>query len=94
MRKTLHDIKILVVLLSVVALTLVMATAHFAQGADRESQTGEDLGKIGAKLANPLGQLYALSMSFYMPQFYDGDANTGDPEVGATLTFFIITRID
>jgi hypothetical protein len=26
-------------------------------------------------------------MSFNMPQFYDGDANTGDPEVGATLLF-------
>ena len=45
------------------------------------------LGQIGAKLANPLGDLWALSMSFNMPQFYDGDANTGDPELGATLLF-------
>jgi len=42
------------------------------------------LGQIGAKLANPLGDLWALVMSFNMPQFYDGDANTGDPQLGAT----------
>jgi hypothetical protein len=42
------------------------------------------LGQIGAKLANPLGDLWALVMSFNMPQFYDGDANTGDPQFGAT----------
>ena len=59
-----------------------------------KAQSGQDLGKIGAKLANPLADLWALNMSFNMPQFYDGDANTGDREVGATLTFFIITRID
>jgi len=45
------------------------------------------LGQIGAKLANPLGDVWALSMSFNMPQFYDGDANTGDPQLGATLLF-------
>ena len=45
------------------------------------------LGKVGAKLANPLANLWALSMSFNMPQFYDGDVNTGNPELGATLLF-------
>jgi len=43
------------------------------------------LGQIGAKLANPLSDLWALNMSFNMPQFYDGDANTGDPQLGATM---------
>ena len=52
-----------------------------------KTQSGQDLGKVGAKLANPLADLWALSMSFNMPQFYDGDANTGDPEVGASLLF-------
>jgi hypothetical protein len=52
-----------------------------------KTESGQDLGKIGAKLANPLADLWALSMSFNMPQFYDGDANTGDPELGATLVF-------
>jgi len=43
------------------------------------------LGEIGAKLANPLGDVWALNTSFNMPQFYDGDVNTGDPQLGATL---------
>jgi hypothetical protein len=43
------------------------------------------LGNIGAKLANPVSDLWALNMSFNMPQFYDGDANTGDPQLGATM---------
>jgi hypothetical protein len=45
------------------------------------------MGAIGAKLANPLSDLWALNTSFNMPQFYDGDVNTGNPEVGATLLF-------
>jgi len=45
------------------------------------------LGDIGAKLANPLGDVWALNMSFNMPAFYDGDVNTGDPQLGATLLF-------
>ncbi len=45
------------------------------------------LGEIGAKLANPLGDLWALSFSLNAPQFFDGDVNTGDPEVGGSLIF-------
>ena len=52
-----------------------------------ETESGQNLGKIGAKLANPLANLWALNMSFNMPQFYDGDANTGDPKLGATMLF-------
>ena len=87
MRKLLHGAKILGVLMSVVALTLVMATPHFAQGADQDSKSEQDLGKIGAELANPLSELWALNMSINMPQFYDGDVNTGDPEIGASMLF-------
>jgi hypothetical protein len=52
-----------------------------------KNQSGQDLGQVGAKLSNPLANLWALSMSFNMPEFYDGDLNTGDPELGATLLF-------
>jgi hypothetical protein len=45
------------------------------------------LGEVGAKLANPLGELWALQMNFQMPQFFDGDVNTGDPQVGANMIF-------
>jgi hypothetical protein len=60
MTKIRHDIKILVLVLSIVALTLVMANPHFAQGADQGSKSGQDLGKIGAKLVNPISNLWAL----------------------------------
>ena len=45
------------------------------------------LGQVGAKLANPLSDVWALNTSFNMPQFYDGDVNTGDPQLGATMLF-------
>ena len=78
------------VFLSVLCILFAAAPVQAGESTDTsapKTQSGENLGKIGAKLANPLGQLYALSMSFNMPQFYDGDANTGDPELGATLLF-------
>jgi hypothetical protein len=42
------------------------------------------LGQIGAKLSNPLGDLWSLTTSWNMPAFYDGDVNTGDPQLGAS----------
>jgi hypothetical protein len=42
------------------------------------------LGAIGAKLANPLGDIWAITTSWNMPAFYDGDVNTGDPKIGAS----------
>ena len=47
----------------------------------------KDLGAVGAKLANPLSDLWSISMNFQMPTFYDGDINTGDPEAGADMIF-------
>ena len=43
------------------------------------------LGNIGAKLANPLGDVWALTTSWNMPAFYDGDVNAGNPEIGASM---------
>ena len=45
------------------------------------------LGEIGAKLANPVSDLWALTFSFKTPSFYDGDLNTGDPKIGASVLF-------
>ena len=45
------------------------------------------LGSIGNKLANPLSELWQLSMSYNLPTFYDGDVNKGDGPVGAALAF-------
>ena len=43
------------------------------------------LGNVGAKLANPLADLWSMSMNFEFLKFYDGDINTGDAKVGSDL---------
>jgi hypothetical protein len=43
------------------------------------------LGNVGAKLANPVSDLWSMSMNFEFLKFYDGDINTGDAKVGSDL---------
>jgi hypothetical protein len=45
------------------------------------------LGNIGAKLADPTANIWALSFNIQGPTFYDGDLNTGNPEVGGNVVF-------
>jgi hypothetical protein len=45
------------------------------------------LGDIGAKLSNPLSDLWALNFNFEFLKFYDGDINTGDAKVGSDVIF-------
>jgi len=45
------------------------------------------LGQIGAKLANPLGELWSLNFNFETPKFFDGVVNTGNPRIGADVIF-------
>jgi hypothetical protein len=52
-----------------------------------EKAEEEKLGELGSKLANPLADLWALSFSVNAPQFFDGNINTGDPEVGGSMLF-------
>jgi hypothetical protein len=42
------------------------------------------LGDIGAKLSNPLGNIWAITTTWNMPAYYDGDVNTGNPHIGAS----------
>ncbi|MBW1852491.1 MAG: hypothetical protein JRJ15_13920 [Deltaproteobacteria bacterium] len=67
--------------LSFIGLTLSAAKADEKAGAPEH----KDMGAVGAKLANPLSDLWSLSMSFEVPKFFDGDLNTGNPEVGADM---------
>ena len=48
---------------------------------------GGDMGAVGAKLANPLSDLWSLNFNYQALQFSDGDVNQGDSEVGSTLIF-------
>ncbi len=63
----------------------VLATPSPAPAQPKPSGSG--LGDVGNKLANPLSDLWALSSSFNAPQSFDGDLNTGDPEVGGLMVF-------
>jgi hypothetical protein len=43
------------------------------------------LGNIGAKLADPTSNIWAMAMSFNAPAFYDGNVNNGDSKVGGAV---------
>ena len=45
-----------------------------------------DVAEIGAKLSNPVSNVWALFTEFDL-DFSDGDVNTGDPEVGGAMLF-------
>jgi hypothetical protein len=45
------------------------------------------LGDIGAKLADPTANIWALTFNVQGPEFYDGDLNTGSPQVGGNVIF-------
>ena len=70
--------------------TALLGTGALAQEQNKAgsgAQSKNNLGQVGAKLANPLGNLWALQFSFDTPKFFDGDVNTGDPKVGADAIF-------
>jgi hypothetical protein len=41
------------------------------------------LGQIGASVSNPTSDLWQVSTSFQLLEFFDGDVNTGDPKLGS-----------
>ena len=43
------------------------------------------MGSIGAKLADPTSDLWAIQLNFQGPTFNDGDLNLGSPEYGGNL---------
>ncbi len=67
------------------ALAPVSATA--GETAANPKAGHDDLGAVGKKLVNPLGELWSLSMNFEPVKFYDGDLNTGNPELGSDMIF-------
>jgi hypothetical protein len=67
--------------------TVAKAQAQQDSASAPKAQSGTNLGEIGAKLANPLSELWSLQFNLQAPQFYDGDVNTGDPQLGANMIF-------
>lgn len=55
-------------------------------GATGAAAAESDVAEIGAKLSNPVSNVWALFTEFDI-DFSDGDVNTGDPEVGGAMLF-------
>jgi hypothetical protein len=51
------------------------------------AQEHSDMDAIGAKLSNPLSNLWSLSFDFHPLITYNGDGNKGSSNVGAGVTF-------
>lgn len=76
------------ILACVVCTTLSTVTTASSAAAEAPGEaSAQDLTEVGNKLANPLSNLWALSASINAPQFFDGNANTGDPQIGGLMVF-------
>lgn len=77
------------VLAVVLSTTAASAREGIDPGGDKDHNRPEhgSLGNIGAKLADPTSNVWALSFNIQGPTFYDGDLNSGDPEVGGNVIF-------
>ena len=103
MKVKLKNILLRVVLVGLIAVVMVfgMSTGSvWSHEADphphAEDSKAEDaykhpkhgnLGKVGAKLANPLSDLWSLQFDFQPLRFFDGDVNRGDEVVGSGVVF-------
>lgn len=65
----------------------VSATEEVSSGASAHAPDGDELAAAGAKLANPLGSLWALNFDLHPLQFFDGTAVSGGPKYGAGMNF-------
>jgi hypothetical protein len=45
------------------------------------------LGEVGNKLSDPTANIWALQFNVQGPQFFDGNVNEGDPELGGGVIF-------
>jgi len=74
-----------------ILLTLGLASAssaHDPAAAANSDGSGQgSLGEVGAKLADPTSNIWALSFNLQAPTFFDGDLNQGDAKVGENVVF-------
>ena len=57
-----------------------------AAGAKVQAQEAS-LADVGATLADPTGDIWALQFSISAPSFFDGNINQGDDEIGGSIVF-------
>jgi hypothetical protein len=91
MKVKLKNFQLRMVLAVLSAVAIIFGLAPLDATAQEEKAAAapghKDLGAVGAKLANPLSDLWSLSFNLQAPQFFDGDVNAGDPQVGGNLIF-------
>jgi hypothetical protein len=81
------------ILALVLAVALSATTASGREDIDPDGDKDHNrpehgsLGNIGAKLSNPTSDIWALQFNFQGPVFYDGDLNSGSPEIGGNVIF-------
>jgi hypothetical protein len=75
------------VLILVVMFVLLGEAAHAQQSSQDSAVGGENsLDEIGAKLSNPVSDVWALFTEFDL-SYFDGDVNTGDSKIGGRMIF-------
>jgi hypothetical protein len=61
--------------------------SHHTGDAGPQHPEHGSLGNIGAKIANPVSDMWSIQFNFQGPTFNDGDVNSGDPKLGGNLIF-------
>jgi hypothetical protein len=69
-----------------IAAVLALLIPAWAGAQTEEEDPHRDLGKVGAKLSNPVADLWALFTEFDV-SFYDGNSQQGDEQVGSAMLF-------
>ncbi|AOS97584.1 hypothetical protein AUP74_02168 [Microbulbifer aggregans] len=54
--------------------------------AEHEHPEHGSMATVGKKLSNPTSDIWALTVAWGLPTFYDGDINLGNPKVGLSAT--------
>jgi hypothetical protein len=87
---------VLLVLLLCGAATSLASAANDAPLDPPDHHTGDagpthpehgHMGNVGAKLANPVSDMWSIQFNIEGPTFNDGDLNTGDPQLGGNVIF-------
>jgi hypothetical protein len=61
--------------------------SHHTGDAGPQHPEHGSMGNVGAKLANPVSDMWSIQFNVQGPTFSDGDLSSGDPEVGGNVVF-------
>jgi hypothetical protein len=61
--------------------------SHHTGDAGPQSPEHGSMGAVGAKLANPVSDMWSIQFNLQGPSFNDGELNTGGPKVGGSVIF-------